>query len=352
MQFRTACHIIFNGLRGAFRRDISLDSPDPAVPNPADKPLVERIAAAYRRMTQAQSPEWWRPSTEWQVQLDLAFASLRDPKRFHYFLANFGQWPIYTGIEEGGYAIQRAKRFWIGRRYLEEIFFRRTLRAWERQNRPLSALSLPRYGNQAGAWYRDTFVSAGAAFNDLISLQLVKLAECERPVLAELGAGYGKLAYCTLRNLPRFCYLDFDLPETLCTAAYYLGKCFPSKQLLLYGERDFTSECLTDYDMVFMPPWEIDRLPEASIDLFFNKNSLGEMTPAATNAYLDHIGRVTRGHFFHLNHDSIRCGGGLLAREYKIPGSLQLVSREPDPGHLLTQSIAEPDIFQYLYARA
>ena len=58
-------------------------------------------------------------------------------------------------------------------------------------------------------------------------------------------------------------------------------KTFPKKKVLLYGEDEFNKEALRKYDLIFMPPWEIKKTQENSIDLFINKNGLGEMTKEA-----------------------------------------------------------------------
>lgn len=354
-KIRTAARMLSIGLAGALRRDIKLDAPPMREPDPTDKALVERIAAAFRASRAAQPPQWSRPADIWRRQLSVAYASLYggDPS-VAYFLENFGQWPLYTGIEDGGYHIQRYGRFPIGRSYAEEILFRRQLRAWSMYDRPLSRLALPRHGNQAGAWVNGQFVSAGAPGNDLLAAQILRLTDSPRPVLAELGGGYGKLAYCVLRDLKDFCYVGFDLPETLCTAAYYLQKCFPEKRVLLFGEREFTPASLGEYDIILMPAWEIAKLADVSIDVFWNKNSLGEMNAESAHAYVAHIARATRCYFFHVNHDGVRCADGdwrgLLASEYTLPPEFRLLLRQPDVSDLLWQD--RPDIFQYLYARS
>jgi hypothetical protein len=337
MKIGTAVNLAADIARGALKTDITLDIPAKAPP--ASGPLVDRIRASFAAM-KACDPRWSGAGPEWQAQLDAAFPL---KERFGEFLANFGIWPTYTGIEEAGYQMTRLNH-WAGRKYIEEAYFRRPLRAWAAYGRPLSALAFPRHGNQAGAIYQGAFISPGPT-NDLLGLQVARLAGGGRPVLAEIGAGYGKLAWCALRDMERFCYLDFDLPETLCTAAYYLGLAFPEKRMLLFGEREFSAFCLDDYDLIFMPGWEVAKLAVRSVDVFFNKNSLGEMTAATATTYLDHIARATRGYFFHLNHDAIRCGHGMLAHEY--PVDMRLLLREPDIGHLAVGGSA--DIFQYLY---
>jgi hypothetical protein len=175
-------------------------------------------------------------------------------------------------------------------------------------------------------------------------------------VVAELGAGYAKLAYFYLRDLSAYRWIDFDLPETICLAAYYLLKTFPAKRTVLYGETG-TDEALASAELVLLPSFEIERLNNQSVDLFVNVNSLGEMgAPAAAN-FVKHITRSTR-YFFHLNHDAYRAipegpERSLLASEYPVPADFVQLFRYPDVIHLLYKGFIdfESDTFLYLYAR-
>ena len=331
-------HVARHALVGATRYDIKLDIP-PWIDAPEDA-LTARIQTAFKAMKAVSAPAWCRPAEFWQRHLDSAYKALNDG-RLVEFLHNFGQWPIYTGIEETGYQAQRIS-LWLWRKHVEEVYFRAQMKVWLHYDRPIERLAFPRFGNQSGAIYKSKFIASGL-LNDVIASQLESLVRgIERPVIAEIGGGYGKLAYCLLRDLPRFRYFDFDLPETLCTAAYYLGKCFPEKRMLLYGESgDFEY-----FDIILMPPWQIDKLKSA--DLFFNKNSLGEMSADTARTYIAHIARVTRGYFFHMNHEHERVDDGLLASEYEVP--MRLVYRMPDIFHLVSKNDGRPDIFQYLYA--
>jgi hypothetical protein len=329
--------------------------------------VAKRIFAAYGRMRQAEGTvaSRYKPSSIWQTQLDDAYSSLiegslqNDLDKFHFFLANFGVWERYHGVENN-LLIREATTSKIKACYLKYKFLR-ALKIWKwfyGNRRDVSALGYPQVGNQAGALIDGRFVGYGSFFNEIYgSILSGILAGIPSPVVAELGAGYGKLAYFVLRDLDTFTYLDFDLPETLCLAAYYLMNVWPDKKVLLYGEDDFSADSFAKYDLIFMPPQEIEPLGRDSVDLFLNKNSLGEMARESVTNYVQHIGEATR-FFFHMNHDvyprSLADGHGLLGCEYPVPANqFRTLFRYPDIGHLLMEGYLEMrnDIFFYLYEK-
>ena len=351
-------------------RTITLHAPDYVRPDPSERPTVERIFVAFQKMKkdQAQAPPWYAPSSLWQAQLDEAFGDLgaglagNDLERFHFFLANFGSWKTFHGLESSTF-VRECAQSRLKRRYMQRDVFERQLRVWEwfyQGRKPLGCLSYPTYGNQSGAYIDGVFIGVGSFFNEIYGSLLHDLvADLPCPVVAELGAGYGKLAYFIARNLPAFVYLDFDLPETLCVGAYYLIKAFPGKRALLYGEAEYGPEVHEGYDLIFMPGFAIPRLGTDTVDLFVNKNSLGEMTREAAGNYVAHIARATRRYFFHMNHEARPCrfaGGdyGLLGHEYPVPADrFRLLMRYPDLGHMLYQGGLDlaQEIFLYLYQR-
>lgn len=336
---------------------------------PAEMEIVERIFRAFKRMKddQKRAPGVFLPSSLWESLFNRSYASLAeglgddDITPFHFFLANFGAWRTYLGVEANTLIHENSKSL-VRRRYLANVVFQNQFETWLwffGGRRPLTSLSCPMHGNQSGAFLDGMFVGADSFFNDIYGSMLSGLVtDRKRPVVAELGGGSGKVAYYTLRNLEHSCFIDFDLPETLCLAAYYLMKSWPEKRILLYGEEDYSQDLHSRYDAIFMPSYEIAKLGPQSIDLFFNKNSLGEMTSESVNAYIGHIATATR-YFFHINHDlyANRYDGdmpGLLAHEYPVPEDLfKLVFRYPDVGHLMGLGGIDysMDIFMYLYER-
>ena len=152
--------------------------------------------------------------------------------------------------------------------------------------------------------------------------------------------------------------IDFDLPEIVCTAAFFHMRNNPDKKVLLYGEDSFSGNSIKEYDLIFMPSMEIKNLEDASVDLFINTNSLGEMLPKSVNEYIYHICRSTQ-FFFHRNHDINRRifpdgEKGLLASEYPLPGNSSLLWRYPcflrniKPNNKVID-ILNNDNFIYLY---
>jgi len=344
-----------------------VDPPD----DPAERALVARIFEAFRRMKQdqpkARNAARYLPSALWQRHLEEAYGGLGTGWRdgnvaaFHHFLANFGTWKTYTGIEYSTF-IRKNMASPLTRSYLRNEVFGRQLEIWRwlyDGRKPLSALTYPTFGNQVGAYVDGVFVGANSYFKEYYgSLLSGIMADRDRPVLGELGAGYGKLAYFALRDLPRFCFVDFDLPETLCLAAYYLMKVWPEKKALLYGEADYGPGRHREYDLIFMPAYEIEKIGSDSVDLFINHTSLGEMTKEAVENYLAYVADATR-YFFHLNHDitpnHYGAGArGYLGHEYPLPpGKFKQLFRYPDIGHMLFAGGLDfkMDIFIYLYER-
>jgi len=358
------------GLRYLLRRSpsIRLHLPPYQQPDVEDRALVGRIMDAYRRAKEAEAgqPAVYRPASIWREQLGLAYSAItegardNDLDKFHHFLANFGSWKVYHGVENTT-LLQKYAGNPITRRYLEHVVFRQRLDRWARFNngrKPTSALSYPMHGNQSGAYIDGQFVGAGSFFVEIYgSILSGILSDYDRPVVAELGGGYGKFAYFICRNRPVCTYIDFDLPETLCLATYYFMKVYPEKRFLLYGEAPYASSRHDEYDAIFMPQFEIEKLEPKSVDLFVNKNSLGEMDREAVDRYLGFACNASR-YIFHLNHErypNIYEDGarGYLGFEYPIPEKqFKLLFRYPDLDYLGDAFRAESmDIFLYLYER-
>jgi len=349
---------------------VRLHAPRHVQPDPANNDLAARVLRAFRKMKadQADAAPHYRPAPLWQQQIDDAFSTLssaardEDVHRFHYFLANFGAWDRYHGVEHVT-LVRNAAKSLITTRYVENEVFFQQLKVWQwfyNDRKPLDALTYPRHGNQSGAFVDGIFVGVASFFTEIYASMLSALLDgVRRPVVGELGGGYGRWAHFILRDLDQSTYVDFDLPETLCLAAYYLMCSFPTKRTLLYGEDGYSSRAHDRYDLIFMPSFEIERLGARSVDLLVNIASLGEMASAAADNYVRYIAAAVRHWFFHINHDVTRSFSGAdgrapLASEYPIsPHDFRLLFRYPDLGSMLSLGSIDlaVDTFVHLYER-
>ena len=66
---------------------------------------------------------------------------------------------------------------------------------------------------------------------------LAALRERERPVVCEIGAGWGGFAYQFKTLFPRSTYVIVDFPELFLFSATYLATVFPDARLAFVGAR-------------------------------------------------------------------------------------------------------------------
>jgi hypothetical protein len=139
-----------------------------------------------------------------------------------------------------------------------------------------------------------------------------------KPLLLEIGSGFGGLAYLVRQALPKSTYVCVDLPESLCFAALYLSRFFPNIHL---ATRKTDWSRLMGYDFVFMPNYMFHRLVSSglAVDLAINTLSMSEMTRDQVLYYCSGIKSLIgdRGAFFEQNQDNRAqglCFAGELAK--------------------------------------
>ena len=133
-------------------------------------------------------------------------------------------------------------------------------------------------------------------------------------------------------------------------------KTYPNKKTLLYGEKEFNKNDVDDFDLIFMPSIEITKMDENSVDLFVNKNSLGEMKSETAKFFIEKINFCSKI-FFHMNHNRIRNiydneERSLISSEYPINlEKFDLVFDYPDLSHFIYTGRYDSnnDIFMKLY---
>ncbi len=211
----------------------------------------------------------------------------------------------------------------------------RTLQALIKSVR-VDNLAIPPIGNPWGYHLNGTLLLPTACRHYYHASQIRRLLhERPHPVVCEIGGGFGGAAYFLLNGATPITYLNFDLPEVLLVASYFLISAFPTRRSLLYGETS-DAEALHHYDLILLPSFALPSLADHTIDLTLNTGSLSEMTFQTVEAYLRQIARITSAYFFHENSDRPTintCGHHeVLGSQFPIPtDQFRQVSQCPSP---------------------
>jgi len=276
-----------------------------------DSELLERICAAYIRSAQREqfAQGAYKPTERWQqtrqksLEPFLQALQARDIAALRNMFRNFYRDPCSSGLLGAPNGMSRAyfggaikdvyRRFYLG-----HVLYR--FDYWLAQTNArftLRDLAGPGIGNPFGVLIERTHISVGAEYAHYCSHRIASLLSAEKATIAEIGGGFGGMAYYLLRDRPGATYLDFDAPERIALASYYLLKAFPRRNFILYGEEKLTREGLTSGNSALMPMFSLRDVPSGSVDVTFSSHSLSNLPSEAMVEYLNQIDRITRGHF-------------------------------------------------------
>jgi putative sugar O-methyltransferase len=97
--------------------------------------------------------------------------------------------------------------------------------------------------------------------------------------IAELGAGYGRLAHVVSSTVP--CrYALFDIPPALHLAQWYLTNMFPEKRIFRFRPFESFLDVEAEFgqsDIAFFTPDQLELMPDRHFDAFVSISSLHEM---------------------------------------------------------------------------
>ena len=118
-------------------------------------------------------------------------------------------------------------------------------------------------------------------------------------VIAEIGAGYGRLTYLLhkLKNNNNLKIILVDLPPALLISQWYLKKSFPDAKLMMYRNFSNYSEIKDLFEkssIIFLLPHQLEKLPSNLIDLVINISSLQEMSKKQINHYYELINQKAK----------------------------------------------------------
>lgn len=118
-------------------------------------------------------------------------------------------------------------------------------------------------------------------------------------LVADLGAGWGRMGFVLKQVNPQATYVVYDLPESLLLSSTYLPTIMPGVKFHLYDDtRGVAVE--RDGGVWLLPAQDLGIAPDKSIDCFINIASFQEMTSDYIDRYADIINQKVKGVFYSL----------------------------------------------------
>lgn len=197
-----------------------------------------------------------------------------------------------------GFARQRTLETWKAR-----TFYRLFVALlWDQAMREdvlglLDRVEEPEVGDPLRIHHRGRLVSQDLANSVREANRLcAHLPSTDRPVVAELGAGYGRLGFVLTRALS-LRYWVFDIPPALYISEWYLQNVLPDRRIFAFRPFDDFEAVRAEVeasDVAFFTANQIALLPDASVDAFVNISSLHEMRPPQIDHYIQQMARTAR----------------------------------------------------------
>ncbi len=168
----------------------------------------------------------------------------------------------------------------------------------------------------------------------------------ERPVVWEIGAGWGGFARVFKTLLPGATYVVVDLPETMLFSALYLGHLFPKAKIHLHAPGGPAPDWTADF--LFFAHTDLEAVRPPRLDLALNMVSFQEMTAAQVRGYVDAAWERGAPYLYSLNRErspyntELESVSEILAERFwphEIPVLDLPYTRLPEPG--ATQRLAK-----------
>jgi hypothetical protein len=134
---------------------------------------------------------------------------------------------------------------------------------------------------------------------------IARLRTVARPVVCEIGSGWGGFAYAFKRLFPEATIILVDLPEVFLFSATYLMTAFPGARAAFWGDEG-TAEAIqsaTPPDFVFVAHTEIGQVRPPRLDATINMVSFQEMRADQVRAYVNWAADRHSGCLYSLNRD-------------------------------------------------
>lgn len=156
------------------------------------------------------------------------------------------------------------------------------------------------------------------------------------PRIAEIGAGYGRVAH-TYASALAGQYFIFDIPPALGVAQWYLEQTLGRDRVFRFRHFERIEEIHGEVDQVcvaLFTPNQIRKFPDGYFDVTLSISSLPEMRQDQVDLYLAESQRLSRGHIFLKQFKSWQNpsdGTDLTADNYRFNADWRLTLDRTDP---------------------
>lgn len=159
----------------------------------------------------------------------------------------------------------------------------------------------PEVGNPFRVTVGDRLLSQDLA-NSIIECNLIAALPkaSAKPRIAEVGAGYGRVAHTYLNTLPGQ-YFIFDIPPALGLAQWYLEQTLGPNRVFRFRHFDRIEEVndeMANASVVLLTPNQLRKFPQSYFDVMLTISTLPEMRQDQVEFYLAEFQRLSRGHIF------------------------------------------------------
>lgn len=173
--------------------------------------------------------------------------------------------------------------------------------------------------------------------NSIIEFSFVdrKLGVAYGARVAELGAGYGRLAYVYAEAGAAYCVAD--IPPALAVSQWYLREVLGRDRLVAWEANPdpvALAERMVPGTVAFLTPAQLELLPDGFFDLTQTVSTLPEMPAAQAEHFLELLlAKSSRGFFLKQWMDWTNDADGAHCTEhsYDRPADWELVARRADP---------------------
>jgi putative sugar O-methyltransferase len=313
-----------------------------------DTPLLERICAAYNASVACQTTGSHvyttvealdrlrqgplRPSIRALIENDTA-ALAKAYRNFYRDPCSSGLLAAPNGLSSTYFnaSIKDIYRHF----YLSHVLYR--LDYWKEITDgrfSLKDLAGPEVGNPFGVTIDGTHIAVGSEYAHYCSDRVASLMnrpEVQRTSVAQIGGGFGAIAYFLLRDHQPLTYFNFDVPERVALSSYYLMKAFPHLTFLLYGEKPLTPDTLSQPDVVLLPAFALAAMPNASVDITFSSNGLANVSTDAVDETLRSIMGMTRRSLLYIGNEAFT--GSISERLSKEQSPFALTDKRTSGWH-------------------